>query len=273
MTTSNVSTFIFRIARVEGVKGKKVDAVDTTCSTPQQLVLGEYFNHKVDKRKGGARLHWGQHFFMKGMFYLFQFADGAYTSSFHKDRLLDSHVDVSINFDEHYINSLLTQLADMGDVLCRPPVDENGVSELQDQYQLHIRVSANAVAEVSEFFANKKGEKDRLTIRIAPRDIVEFKIVSSSDDAFKASAGGTQVQLDVLMEGLFGKQGSVGSVTTVEEVRERFITSNGAKKRKQRKSRKSNSTSNDVVTETTKQENPKKEVILAEDEDDDDIPL
>lgn len=275
MTTS---TFIFRVARVEGPRGTKVTSVDLTGSSAQQLVLGEYYNYKREERKAAARLHYGQHFFLKGMFYIYKFSDGQYTSSFNKDKMVESHIDISINFEESDIQQLLAQMKGMEDVLVKPPTEgEGNLSTLQDKYQLHVEVKEEAVAEVSEFFAQKKGEKDRLAIRLNRRDVVSYRIVGADEEEFKASVGGVHIKLDVLMEGLFGKPNSeLASITTVEDVRNRFITQSSSKKRKAR--RKSNkdgsnvlpSTSNQVVEESTK---PQKQVITCDDEEDGDIPI
>lgn len=268
------STFIFRIARVEGQKGKKATSVDMTGREAQQLVLGEYYNSRLDKRKGGARLHWGQHHFLKGMFYIYKFADGSFTSSFNKDKMLESHVDISINFEEEDIVNLRAQLKTLEDVLCKPPVDELGVSSLQDQYQLHVEVKEDAVAEVSEFLSDKSGQKDRLTIRVNRMDIVSFKVVKSGDEEFKASVGGVRIKLDTVMEGLFGKPGSdLGAISTVEGVRERFITQSTSKRRRNRKKKQKGAnadTSNQVVADSTKL---KQQAIVVETEEEDDIPL
>lgn len=257
--TNNNSVFIFRVARIEGRKGKKVSNVDFSGRENQQLALGEYFNSRLDKRKAGARLHWGQHTFLKGLFYIYKFSNGDYTSSFDKSRELQQHVEVSINFGMEDIQQLLLQLKEHEQVLCNPPKNEFGVSTLQDQWQLHVEVKAEALAQVAEYFAKKSVEKDRINISINNSDVTNYKLVHVTEEEFKASTGGQVASLDVVMEGLFGRPNNPNSsetFSTVDGVRNHFTSQSSSSRRRTRRGDSTNSTGrkvNEIVKASTSQ--------------------
>lgn len=231
-----VSTFIFRVGRVEGKKKKAQGAIDMSGKTSQQLTLGEYYNTRKEDRKAGARLHWGQHNFFKGMFYAFQYGDGTHTSSFSKDKELTQHVDISVNYEFEQILPLVTMLKEYEERLCRPDVDSNKVALGQDQLQLHVKVYSDSMVEVFEYFGQKKQEVDRITIRLKPADIVEWKLVKASDEEFIGSVGGVSVGLDTVMEALFGKSNQASTnLSTSEDIRNHFKTDSSSKRRRTRK--------------------------------------
>lgn len=185
-----MSTVIFQISR---------SRFSASTASLVQLRLKERYNEQRDQVTAMATLHLDK-LFLDGMHYCYVDEKGEKFFSFNKAEGVDFKVNFKINFEESQLEGLVSQIQTLGDVLAKPSLDENGVSQLRG-YQLHIKLIPEAKLGISKKEDDVYGS--RLQQKVSPSDIAEVKIVSSKDPEYVNAPDSQTIDGDLLIRSLY----------------------------------------------------------------------
>ena len=163
------------------------------------LTLNESYNSFKDAvtKKSWLEL---DHGFSSGLIYALE--DGGklrYFFELDKEVLGEGGVLLSnLNFSQAHMDKLQDQIDLCGDILTRPPMDEDGVSQLKG-YQLHVIIKDGEEMRIDQ--------KDNQTcIFLEPNQIEDVILVTKGEVAYapgKSNKGGHHVSMSMLMDAVF----------------------------------------------------------------------
>lgn len=199
-------------------------------SSKSQLRLKERYNKSRDTVTTTAMLHLSGNTFLSGMHYAYQDVEGNVTFSFNKSKDVTAKVDVNVNFTPQQLEGLQEQIDNLGTILTRPPVDDDGVSELQG-YQLHVVIN-DAKLAVTQETSEKYG--DKIIYKIKDYQVQAVKIVTAGDESYIEAPGARTVDIDMAMKALYDptpKHEVFVQPTTVEETKAALLDFSRARTR------------------------------------------
>lgn len=253
-----MSKFIFQVSKFNATKNR--------------LFLKQRYNRAKDAVTAMATLYMDAHYYVSGMHYAYQDNEGDVVYSFDKNEAAkDVKVDVTVNFRPEQLIQLQQQISDAGLALTKPPVDENGVSELMG-WQLHVVISDDDITYVQE---NDEKWGKKLIYKVQPQQVKRVFLVTAGDEAYIEAPNSSKIDLNLAMKALYTtREVEVKQKpTTVEEAQTSLLDFSQAKSRGQRRKEKKEQ----KQQETTQVEkasqavieavNTSTQIVLVDDED------
>lgn len=227
-----------------------------------QLLCGDYIN-KRDKRCSNAQLHWGQHHFLSGLFYSFQYPDGKVITSYDRGEDMPQ-ADFTFNYKEKQVAKVVKQIEALRETIEAFPTNDEGVieKEFQAKYQLQIHVKGDSFLTAE---LNEEGEQTRVKTRFRSADIVDILIVERGTDNFIYTGKGDRMKTLDFMKAFYGEgQEASPELDSVDKIKARYLTRAEKRsiKRRQSKENINAELSNKVIKES---------VTLNEEETDDEL--